>query len=99
LARNLGSGIGVAILIRGISHDAATAAQHMAEASRSPISTQDPSTLAWLLGEWHREALVVAYANQHLVLAILPALLVPIVWLAKKPAVSESKNVVAVDAH
>ncbi len=99
LARNLGSGIGVAILIRGISHDAATAAQHMAEASRSPISTQDPSTLAWLLGEWHREALVVAYANQHLVLAILPALLVPIVWLAKKPAVSESKDVVAVDAH
>lgn len=99
LARNLGSGIGVAILIRGISHDAAAAAQHMAEASRIQLPLQDSAAFAWLVGEWHREALVVAYANQHLVLAILPALLVPIVWLARKPAVSESKETVTVDAH
>lgn len=99
LARNLGSGIGVALLIRGISHDAAAAAQHMAEASRIQLPLQDSAAFAWLVGEWHREALVVAYANQHLVLAILPALLVPIVWLARKPAVSESKEAVTVDAH
>jgi DHA2 family multidrug resistance protein len=99
LARNLGSGIGVAILIRGISHDATAAAQHMAEASRTPMPMQEPTTLAWLLGEWQRESLVVAYANQHLVLAILPALLVPIVWLAQKPPVNAKNETAAVDAH
>ena len=99
LARNLGSGIGVAILIRGISHDATTAAQHIAEASRIHMPLEDPSALAWLIEEWHRESLVIAYANQHLVLAILPALLIPIVWLARKPAVTKSKEVGVVDAH
>jgi DHA2 family multidrug resistance protein len=98
LARNLGSGIGVAILIRGISHDAASAAQHMAESSRVTLIGQDMGTLAWLMNEWHRESLVIAYANQHLVLAILPALLVPIVWLARKPTVQPSEAV-TVEAH
>jgi len=98
LARNLGSGIGIAILIRGISHDASAAALHMAETSHAHLDLQDTGMLAWLLNEWHRESLVIAYANQHLVLAILPALLVPIVWLAKKPAVHAS-DPVSVEAH
>ncbi|MFM7706483.1 MAG: MFS transporter, partial [Gammaproteobacteria bacterium] len=89
LGRNLGGSIGVALLVRGISQDAHANSQRLFEIAR-PMPLDDPAGagaagLGWLVGEVHRESLVIAYANQHAWLALLPLLMIPMVWFARRP--------------
>ena len=89
LGRNLGGSIGVALLIRGISQDAHANGQRLLEIAR-PMALggptgMDAAGLGWLIGEVHRESLVIAYANQHAWLAVLPLLMIPMVWAARRP--------------
>jgi hypothetical protein len=89
LGRNLGGSIGVALLVRGISQDAHANGQRLLESAR-PMALDDPAGmgaagLGWLMGEVHRESLVIAYANQHAWLALLPLVMVPMVWAARRP--------------
>ena len=50
------------------------------------------AAVAWLLGEIHREALVIAYSNQYVLLTIMPLLLLPLVWLTVMPRGDRSVN-------
>lgn len=84
LARNLGGSIGVALLVRGISEDARANGQRLFEIARPP-QDMDPASMGWLAGEVHRESLVIAYSNQHAWLALLPLLMIPMVWFARRP--------------
>lgn len=86
LARNLGSSIGVAMLVRGISNDATANADRLREITR--IGTDDPASISWVLHTVYREALVIAYSNQYVILALMPAVLLPCVWLMQRPPVS-----------
>ena len=87
LGRNLGASIGVALLVRGISQDAESNGRRLLEIARLPAEA-DPGASGWLLGEVHRESLVIAFSNQHAWLALLPLLMVPLVWLARRPVLS-----------
>jgi DHA2 family multidrug resistance protein len=87
LARNLGSSVGVAMLVRGITADAGANGDRLREIAQLPAS-QDPLTLSLVLQAVHREALVIAYANQYVMLALMPALLLPCVWLMRRAAFS-----------
>ncbi|NBU24613.1 MAG: hypothetical protein EBS39_03140, partial [Gammaproteobacteria bacterium] len=84
LGRNLGGSIGVALLVRGISEDARANGQRLFEIARPPPDAP-PAAFGWLVGEVHRESLVIAYANQHAWLALLPLVMIPLVWLARRP--------------
>ena len=78
LARNLGSSIGVAMLVRGISVDATANADRLREIARG-VTPDDPTSVSWALHTLYREALVIAYSNQYVILAIMPAVLLPCV--------------------
>jgi DHA2 family multidrug resistance protein len=83
LARNLGSSIGVAMLVRGISTDAGANFDRLREIAHVPAA-DDLSSFAWILQMAHREALVIAYSNQYVLLALMPAILLPAVWLMRR---------------
>ncbi|MFZ9477696.1 MAG: DHA2 family efflux MFS transporter permease subunit [Steroidobacteraceae bacterium] len=85
LARNIGGSLGVALIVRGISQDVTANAQRLASIAQvSELEPQSPG-FAWLLGEIHREALVIAYSNQYVLLTLMPLLLLPLVWLTVMP--------------
>jgi DHA2 family multidrug resistance protein len=85
LARNIGGSLGVALIVRGISQDVTANAQRLSSIAQVSELQSQPSSLAWLLGEIHREALVIAYSNQYVLLTLLPLLLLPLVWLTVMP--------------
>ncbi|NDB24081.1 MAG: DHA2 family efflux MFS transporter permease subunit [Gammaproteobacteria bacterium] len=87
LARNLGSSIGVAMLVRGISIDAAANADRLREIAHGVVA-EDPGSIGLALRLVYREALVIAYSNQYLILSLMPAVLLPCVWLMQRSAVS-----------
>lgn len=87
LARNLGSSVGVAMLVRGISVDATANADRLRETAQG-VATDDPSSIAWALHAVYREALVIAYSNQYVLLAVMPAVLLPCVWFMRRSVVS-----------
>jgi hypothetical protein len=87
LARNLGSSIGVAMLVRGISIDAAANADRLREIAHGVVA-EDSGSIGLALRLVYREALVIAYSNQYLILALMPAVLLPCVWLMQRSAVS-----------
>ena len=84
LGRNLGGSIGVALLVRGLSQDVQANGQRLLEIAR-PTEVVDLAAPGWLLGEVHRESLVIAYSNQHAWMAVLPLLMIPMVWFARRP--------------
>ena len=84
LGRNLGGSIGVALLVRGLSQDVQANGQRLLEIARPP-QVADLAASGWLLGEVHRESLVIAYSNQHAWMAVLPLLMIPMVWFARRP--------------
>lgn len=91
LARNLGSSIGVAILVRGLTHDASANADRLREVTQGVA--EEPSALLMTLHAIHREALVIAYSNQYVLLAVMPLLLIPGVWLMQRlPLSGASKD-------
>jgi DHA2 family multidrug resistance protein len=94
LARNLGSSIGVAMLVRGISVDATANADRLREIARG-VTADDPMSVSWALHSVYREALVIAYSNQYVILAIMPAVLLPCVWLMQRPPVSDRSGAAA----
>lgn len=99
LSRNLGSSIGVAILVRGLSHDAHANGERLRELAHGFDAPGWPDEAASLL-PWmhamHREALVIAYANQYVLLAVMPLLLIPGVWLMQRlPLSGESRDAAA----
>jgi hypothetical protein len=75
------------MLVRGITADAGANGDRLREIAQLPAS-QDPLTLSLVLQAVHREALVIAYANQYVMLALMPALLLPCVWLMRRAAFS-----------
>jgi len=83
LSRNLGSSLGVAMLVRGISTDAGANFDRLREIAHVPAA-DDLSSFAWILQMAHREALVIAYSNQYVLLALMPAILLPFVWLMRR---------------
>ncbi|MFM7396322.1 MAG: DHA2 family efflux MFS transporter permease subunit [Gammaproteobacteria bacterium] len=87
LSRNLGSSIGVALLVQGISTDATANFDRLREIAHV-AATDDTGSLAWILQTIHREALVLAYSNQYVLLALMPAILLPCVWLMRRNATS-----------
>lgn len=87
LSRNLGSSIGVAMLVRGISTDANSNFDRLREIAHVSAA-DDPGSFIWILQTVHREALVIAYSNQYVLLALMPAILLPCVWLMRRNAIS-----------
>lgn len=87
LTRNLGSSIGVAMLVRGITTDATANMDRLREVAQV-ASIDDPGSFAWILSTIHRESLVIAYSNQYVLLALMPAILLPCVWLMRRNAPS-----------
>ncbi len=84
LARNIGSGIGVAVLVRLISRDITTNSAYMLERAHWVVSA-DRDSMAWFLFQLRREATVIAYSNQYLLLAVIPLVLMPMIWLSQAP--------------
>lgn len=99
LARNLGSSIGVAVLVRGLSHDAHANAERLRELAHGasmPGLGEEAVSLLPMMQAIQREALVIAYSNQYVMLAVMPLLLIPGVWLMQRlPLSGESKDGVA----
>ena len=85
LARNLGSSVGIAVLVSRVTDDAAASAQRLLETAHFDASVADPSLLAWFGNELRRESLVLAYANQHVLLCVLPLVILPVVWFTSRP--------------
>ena len=85
LARNLGSSVGIAVLVSRVTDDAAASAQRLLETAHLDLSVADPSLIAWFGNELRRESLVLAYANQHVLLCVLPLVILPVVWLTSRP--------------
>jgi DHA2 family multidrug resistance protein len=85
LARNIGGSLGVALIVRGISQDVTANAQRLASIAQVSEFEPQSTVFAWLLGEIHREALVIAYSNQYALLTLMPLLLLPLVWLTVMP--------------
>jgi len=94
LARNLGSSVGVAMLVRGISVDATANAERLREVAQG-VNVDDPRSIGWALGLVHREALVIAYSNQYVILALMPLVLLPCVWLMQRSMVSGKSRAAA----
>jgi DHA2 family multidrug resistance protein len=84
LARNVGSSIGVAVLVRLMSRDISANSAWLLERAHWVMSGDRDST-AWFLTQLRREATVIAYSNQYLLLAVIPLLLVPMIWLSRPP--------------
>jgi DHA2 family multidrug resistance protein len=85
LARNLGSSIGIAVLVSRVTHDASFNVQRLLEAAHFTPQLADGATLAWFIDELRRESLVLSYSNQHVFLCVLPLVILPIVWLTSRP--------------
>lgn len=85
LARNIGGSLGVALIVRGISQDVSANSQRLASTAQLSELELQSNSMAWLLSEIHREALVIAYSNQYVLLTIMPLLLLPLVWLTVMP--------------
>jgi DHA2 family multidrug resistance protein len=85
LSRNLGSSIGIAVLVSRVTHDASFNVQRLLEAAHFTPQLADGATLAWFIDELRRESLVLSYSNQHVFLCVLPLVILPIVWLTSRP--------------
>jgi len=66
LARNLGSSIGVAMLVRGISIDAAANVDHLRELAHGVVA-EDLGSIGIALRSVCREVLVIIYSNRYLI--------------------------------
>lgn len=85
LARNIGSSVGIAVLVSRVTEDAAANARRFMETAHFDASLASPTMMSWLGEELRRESLVLAYSNQHLLLCVLPLIILPVVWLTSRP--------------
>jgi DHA2 family multidrug resistance protein len=90
LARNLGSSVGVALLVRGVSQDTIANMDRLRSVVQGVAS--DGSGAIAALGLIHREALVIAYSNQYVILSVMPLILAPCVWLLRALPISDTST-------
>ncbi|MFO1427991.1 MAG: DHA2 family efflux MFS transporter permease subunit [Steroidobacteraceae bacterium] len=98
LARNIGSGVGVAFLVRSLGRDSREAAGWLLEQAHWRPGDSLDASFAWFSSALQREAAVIAYSRQYRQLALMALVMLPLILLMTRPAAGEASRPGIVEA-